>query len=83
MLRYVTSMIGEYSDHPYLMGILLIGVLLALSGIVVQTVAQNGLVGGFLVVYALIAFFLGALGYGIAMSGKLVRMYTRKTDASL
>lgn len=83
MLRYVTSLVVEHSDHPYLMGMLLIGGLLALSGIAVQMVAQNGLIGGFLIVYAMIAFFLAALGYGVAIGGKLIRTYTRETDASL
>ena len=81
MLRFVQSLIVRYSDHPYLAGILLIGAVLAAAGVVVDVVVGNGLIGGFLVVYALIAFFLGALGYALAISGTLLRTYLRNTDA--
>jgi hypothetical protein len=77
MLRYVTSLVARYTDHPILAGMFVIGGTLALLGLVVETFAGNGLIGGFLVVYAIIAFFLGALGYAIAIGGKLLRYYAR------
>lgn len=83
MLRYVTSFIVHNSDHPYMAGVLAIGAILVLAGVAVELVLQNGLIGGFLVVYALIAFFLGLLGYLMLFGGKLIRTYLRETDASL
>jgi len=83
MLRYLTSVVVEHSDHPYMAGMFVIGGLFLLGGVLMETFTENGIVSGLLAVYAMIAFFLGVLGYLTVFGGKLVRGYMRETDASL
>lgn len=65
MLRYTVRLLGEHTEHPLLMGLLVLAVLFAGAGLVLGQVFGRELAEGFMTVYAVMALALGGLGYGL------------------
>lgn len=84
MLRFVTSFVVDHADHPYFAGCYLIAAVFAVAGGIISLLASNqGLVAGFLVVYAVISAFIGTLGYAITLAGRLIRGYMQDSEPTV
>lgn len=78
MLEFAKNVVTRYSDHPMLFSLLLLAVLLAGAGVAVEQFTGNGVAAAFLVIYAVLAAFLGGLGYAILVAAKLVSRARRR-----
>jgi len=80
MIGYVVRFISEHSAHPFLAGLFVIGGVFAVAGIVIEQSGGTGVASGFMIVYAMIAVAMGALGYVILLISKNVSRLRRGTS---
>jgi hypothetical protein len=78
MLEFAKSVVTRYSEHPLLFSLLLVAGLFAGAGVVVEQFVGNGVAAAFLVIYALLSAFLGAIGYAILVTAKVVSRTRRR-----
>ena len=81
MIRYAIGHLSEYSDHPLLSGLLVLGVVLFAAGGVVEVV-RGGEAAGWLGIYAIMAVVMGLIGYGLVFTSKLVIDYRKQRGVS-
>lgn len=81
MIRYALGYLSEYSDHPLLIALFVIGVALFVASIVVEVV-RGGEAAGWLGVYAIMAVSMALVGYGLVLTGKLVVNYQKQRGVS-
>lgn len=72
--------VQRYPDHPISFSLLAIGGQLAVLGVAVERVLGNEVAGAFLVIYAILAGFLGASGYAILVAARVFSRTRRRID---
>ncbi|WP_436927528.1 hypothetical protein [Halosimplex amylolyticum] len=63
MFEYIASYIGSRTDHPLLVSLFALAGIFLVSGFVVESITGNGAAAGFLAIFAILATFLGLIGY--------------------
>ena len=71
MLGFAHSLLTEHTDHPILVSLFITAAAFAGAGFLVEHLTANGVASAFFVVYAIIAAFLGGLGYAVLYLSKL------------
>lgn len=79
-LKVFEIVVQRYPDHPISFGLLAIGGHLALLGLALERVLGHEVAGAFLVIYALLAGFLGASGYAIVVAARVFSRTRRRID---
>lgn len=74
MLEYAVSAITSRTAHPFIASLFILAALFAIAGVFAETVLSSGTAGGFLVIYAMMAAFLGVFGYAALYALKLASM---------
>lgn len=80
MLEFVKSVIVSYFKHPMLMALFISAAVFIAVGLVVEQVTGNGVASAFFLVYAIMAIFLGAVGYATLLAAKLAKKFKRRFD---
>lgn len=79
MLRYTLRLLGRYSDHLLLTGLLVTGGLLLAVAFMLETVRGADVWTGFLGVFAILSIVMSAIGYAILFLAKGVLLYQKRS----
>lgn len=80
MLGFAKSAIVSRFKHPMLMALFISAAGFIAVGLVVEQITGNGIASAFFLVYAIMATFLGAMGYGTLLAAKLAKKFQRRFD---
>lgn len=78
MFEFAKNIITSHSEHSLLFTTFLTAVLFAVSGVAVELFLGNGVAAAFLVIYAMLAGTLSALGYALVYAGKYLSRSRRR-----
>jgi len=84
MIRYLVSILNAHSDHPILAFLIVTsGAMLVVAAAVSQlTGGENAMFSGFITVYAVVAAFMAATGYGVLYVSRLASILVRQFEPS-
>ena len=71
--RKYLEIVSPYSDHPLLLSLFVIAAMFFVASIGVDLLTEAAIAAAHLMVYGFVATFLGAVGYGLLLLGKLIR----------
>ena len=80
MLRIVARFLSDRFDHPMFVGVILVGALFLAVSSLATMVMGGGLTAGFFAVYAVIALFIGVMGYVSLYLVKFTAWARRRLD---
>ena len=80
MIGYAMGLISERSNHPFLIGLFVIGAGFGLVGIAIGRTGGAGVASGFMIVYAMLSVAMGAFGYAVLLLSKSVSRLRRSTS---
>lgn len=78
MIQKTVEVVSRYSNHPVLVGLFVLGVLFLLSAVILTVGLGRQLGGGFMLVFAIIWFAMGVVGYAILFTVKFIREIQRR-----
>lgn len=79
MIRYTIGLLGEYSDHLLLTGLLATGGVLLAVGFALEAIRGADVWTGFLGALAVLAIAMSLLGYAILFSAKGLLLYQKRS----
>lgn len=80
MIRFAVSVLAKYTEHPLLSGLFIISAAFLTVGVISEMVLGDVNLAGFMGVYAVMAAFMGCLGYALIALSKVLFKLQRQFD---